>query len=303
MTEKVILPVETVLKYIETDDQELLTLVHNCTKVTFKGIEIAYRHDIGMFSLTHVWKACGSDKNKRPVIWVRQVGTVDYFKELLEDCKYNGINNLSRSDYNHLQNFDQLYITCHGGRGEYASQTFGVWEVLIAYLMYLDAKMTKEVIKVFKMYLTDKANLAIKIYKKLSQKDKDFVEARTTGKESRRTFTDKLQEYSLTPDDPMLYARCTNAIYKGLFGMDSQSILFTLSLPSDENPRDHLHIDNIRLLMSIEGNIADILDNGTEKKLSTADLEHICFDFCYKYKEAMHQIGASIVLEGREDKE
>jgi hypothetical protein len=95
---------------------------------------------------------------------------------------------------------------------------------------------------------------------------KNWLIERVEGKEVRRTLTDSIHDYLVSQgkgDAFGYYARITNQIYQGIFGLDANQIREQLGVTGYELTRDHLNSKEIRIVASVEDLVMDFIDEGT----------------------------------------
>ena len=89
---------------------------------------------------------------------------------------------------------------------------------------------------------------------------------RGEGKEVRRTLTDAIHDYLVSQgkgDAFGYYARITNQIYQGIFGLDANQIREQLGVPDNALTRDYLNSKEIRTVALIEDVVMNMIDDGT----------------------------------------
>jgi hypothetical protein len=94
---------------------------------------------------------------------------------------------------------------------------------------------------------------------------KNWLIERVEGKEVRRTLTDSIHDYLVSQgkgDAFGYYARITNQIYQGIFGLDANQIREQLGVTGNEHTRDHFNSKEIRIVASVEDLVMDYIDNG-----------------------------------------
>lgn len=180
--------------------------------------------DADMVSLTDLWKEAGSPKNKEPKFWLRQ----DYTLELIETLSAT-LNVIS----NHL-----LKIKRGKGGGTYAHKS-----IALAYAKYLDARLHVLVNEVFFQRIEEEKNpdlivdRAIDTYKRKGKSD-TWITKRIKGKAKRNEFTSCLSRHGV--DSPEGFKKCTNAVYKPLYGGSTAIVRKKKNLPDTANIRDNM---------------------------------------------------------------
>lgn len=176
-----------------------------------------------MYSLNDLWAIAGSPETKRPNDWQN----TKQFNEFLNSaCKFlnatkNGIIKTRRGK-------------CGG--------TYGVKQVALEYAQYLDSDLAVIVNEVFFQRIEEERNPEIigrryiEAYKRMNRDDK-WIVARLQGIDTRRGFTNVLKSHEVTGKG---YGRCTNAIYRPLYGCDANGIRAKKSLPAKGSIRDNM---------------------------------------------------------------
>ena len=191
-------------------------------------------HEGEMVSLTDLWKEVGSPSNKRPVDWLNMDTTqqlVDTVKSLVgNQAKWV---KTTSADYHVVK-------TKKGGK-----QGGGTWahkNLALAYAKYLHPKLHVLVNEVFFQRVEEEKNpdliadRYISTYKKRG-KSTEWIKQRLDGKLSRNAFTETLARHQVTGKG---YGKCTNAIYKPLFGGDAIVIREKYGIEKGKNIRDNL---------------------------------------------------------------
>jgi hypothetical protein len=95
---------------------------------------------------------------------------------------------------------------------------------------------------------------------------KNWLIERVEGKEVRRTLTDSIHDYLVSQgkgDAFGYYARITNQIYQGIFGLDANQIREQLGVTGYGLTRDHLNSKEIRIVAKVEDLVIDLIDGGS----------------------------------------
>ena len=108
-------------------------------------------------------------------------------------------------------------------------------------------KYREQAAALFSRFLNDPAAVATAAVERMSDDERDRLEARLKGKRTRHTFTDVLKEHGVVQAG---YANCTNAVYVKILGATARqlkvSIASAKSLPVQRvNPRDHFSVQQL----------------------------------------------------------
>lgn len=110
-------------------------------------------------------------------------------------------------------------------------------------------KYRDQAAKLFVAYLEDPAGLADQLTDRLSQEQRNWLEARLAGKRrGRYPLTQTLKEVGVTG---IGYALCTNAVYEPVLGANAKTLKqqlaaeHSLPLTKVKNPRDHMNIKQL----------------------------------------------------------
>ena len=111
-------------------------------------------------------------------------------------------------------------------------------------------KYREQAAKLFSAFLTDPASVAAAAVARMSGEEKDWLEARLTGKRTRHTFSDNLKEAGVQGYG---YAACTNAVYEPVLGADAKTLKQQRNLPvKSSNLRDTLTLKELNDLETAE---------------------------------------------------
>jgi hypothetical protein len=184
-----------------------------------------------MVSLTDLWKAAGSPKNKDPRFWVRNETTI----QLVETVQ--NILNVSKS---HI-----LKSKKGVGGGTIAHK-----QIALAYAKYLDPKLHVLVNQIFferveeEKYPEKIFERGIKTYERKG-KPLEWIEARMQGIVARNIFTKSLAAHKVEREG---YRNCTNATYSHLFGGSTAVIRHKKGIQKKQNIRDNLSLAELRAI-------------------------------------------------------
>lgn len=160
--------------------------------------------DAGLVCLNDIWSAAGYRKNQRPNDWRRLP-----FVTKLEIAVIERITGKSRN-WTKAEMKSAAYAVPGQNGG-----TFADVRMALAYAEYLDPKLALEVREVFLRYKAGDPTLADEILERASPEDNEWAGKRAMARAGRRPFTDTLQRHGVR--FPRDYARCTDAVYIGLF--------------------------------------------------------------------------------------
>ena len=203
-----------------------LTLFDN-NKYNAGILENIGRHG-DMFSLTDLWKAAGCQNNKEPAKWQRLPETDKFIESV---CKFS---NVQKS---------HIIKSARGNGGG----TSGVRQILLEYAQYLDSDLAVLVNEVFFQRAEEEKNpdlifdRAISTYKRKGKDDK-WIGSRLKGIATRNEFTSCLASHGVDRDG---FGKCTNAIYKPLYGCSTAVIRKKKYLPDKVNIRDNMSLEEL----------------------------------------------------------
>ena len=180
--------------------------------------------DADMVSLTDLWKEAGSVREKAPNFWLNQDATKDFVE-------------MAASMLNATQN---CIIKSRRGKG---GGTYAHKNIALAYAKYLDARLHVLVNEVFFQRVEEEKNpdlivdRAIDTYKRKGKSD-TWISKRIKGKAKRNEFTSCLSRHGV--DSPEGFKKCTNAVYKPLYGGSTAIVRKKKNLPDTANIRDNM---------------------------------------------------------------
>jgi hypothetical protein len=159
--------------------------------------------DKGFVCLNDIWRAAGFSKNQSPSHWTVLGITEKLIVALLDrNAKQNGISNYNPKSV--------IYAKRGQGGGTYADV-----RLALKYAEYLNPKLALEVAEVFVRYKAADPTLADDILERASAEANEWAGKRALARAGRRPFTDTLKRHGVRV--PIDYARCTDAVYIGLF--------------------------------------------------------------------------------------
>lgn len=161
-----------------------------------------------MICLTDMWKADGSNRHRKPYEWARYEGA-EFIEKLQE--KAGGAR----------------LLEVRKGRG---GGTWAHWQIAMAYAQYLSPEFHAWCNAVVRSYMEGTPPP--------QPKDERWLMVRSEGKAVRKDYTSSLRDHGV--DQPNDFAKCTNAVYVGLFGKPAKKLRQDKGLPAKANTRDAL---------------------------------------------------------------
>lgn len=119
--------------------------------------------------------------------------------------------------------------------------------------------------------------------KYINQRDEEFIVALTREPIYRKEFTNALNLY--LEMGPYKYAVYTDAIYQAVFKENAKEYKAVLKLTDDENPRETMYAEVLKLIASFEIGIADEMKEKSEnlgRKLTPSELNVLIMKFATK---------------------
>jgi hypothetical protein len=175
--------------------------------------------DSGFVCLNDIWRAAGYSKNQTPSHWTQLAITGRLIVALLDrNAKENGISNYNPKSV--------LYRKRGQGGGTYADVRLAV-----KYAEYLSEKLAIEVADVFIRYKTGDATLADEVLQRATAEANEWAGKRALARTGRQPFTNTLQRHGVRM--PIEYARCTDAVYVGLFRKTARQLKATKRVRSN----------------------------------------------------------------------
>lgn len=192
------------------------------TSITIANTEIPVDQE-GRVSLNALHKASGLGVHKTPGQWVRRDEVKLLIKELSVDL--------------HLgQNVINLV---KGGKNP---GTYAHVDLAISYAGWISPAFQIKVNRTFYRVQTGDTTIVDEVLDRATPEDTKRTLIRNNTKHLRREFTDTLQKHGVTGPG---YAKCTNEMYKGLFGGDSKSLRRQKGLPAKTNLRNHFSLKEL----------------------------------------------------------
>ncbi len=159
--------------------------------------------DKGFVCLNDIWTAAGFSAKQKPADWENLATTSRLIIALLDqNAAKTGIKN-----YN-----PKSVIVTRRGKG---AGTYAAIQLAVKYAEYLSPRLALEVAEIFLRYKVGDATLADEILERASPEANEWAGKRALARAGRRPFTDTLQRHGVR--FPLEFARCTNAVYIGLF--------------------------------------------------------------------------------------
>lgn len=208
-----------------------------------EGNKFELRTDGNMSSLTDLWKAAGSDKQKTPAKWQESEPVQRFIKAA------SRMLNIGDSDI----------IKTKKGKGG------GTWahsQIALEYAQYLDPKLAVLVNQVFFERIEEEKNpdlivdRAIKTYGNKG-KSAEWISKRLEGKGKRNEFTSALAKHGVEREG---FRNCTNAIYTPLWGGGSNVVRMKKGLTKTDSIRDNLTGIELEALKFAEALAANRID-------------------------------------------
>lgn len=196
-----------------------------------------------MYSLNDLWIIAGSPENKDPRQWVRLPQVLEFMQSAEKFL------NVGKS---HI-------IKSKRGKG---GGTYGIRQVALEYAQYLDADLAVLVNEVFFQRLEEEKNpdligkRYIEAYKRKG-KSREWIAARLQGIDTRNAFTDVLKAHDVTGKG---YGKCTDAIYKPLYGCTAKGIRERKSLPQHGSIRDNMSRTELIAVQLAESLASDTIE-------------------------------------------
>lgn len=189
----------------------------------------------GFVCLNDIWRAARFSKNQSPSHWTALEITKRLIVALLDrNAKQNGIRNYNVKSV--------LYAKRGQGGG-----TFADVRLAVKYAEYLSDKLAIEVAEIFLRYKAADPTLADEVLERASAEDNEWIGTRAMARAGRRPFTDTLQRHGVRL--PVEYARCTDAVYIGLFRKTARQLKKAKQAPA--NLRDAM--DRVELTFVATG--------------------------------------------------
>lgn len=196
-----------------------------------------------MYSLNDLWMIAGSPDTKRPNDWQNTQQGEDFIRSACKilNATKNGI------------------IKSKRGKG---GGTYGVKQVALEYAQYLDADLAVLVNEVFFQRIEEEKNpdligkRYIEAYKR-REKDSKWIAARLQGIDTRNAFTETLKAHDVTGKG---YGKCTDAIYKPLYGCTAKGIRAKKSLPAKGSLRDSMSRTELIAVQLAESLASDTIE-------------------------------------------
>ncbi len=159
--------------------------------------------DAGFVCLNDIWRAAGYSQHQKPTDWKELPTTGRRIVALLE----------RNSEKSRVSNYNPKSVI-YTKRGQ-GGGTFADIRLALDYAEYLNAKLALEVKEVFLRYKAGDPTLADEVLDRASPEANEWAGKRALARAGRRPFTDTLQRHGVR--FPIEFARCTDAVYIGLF--------------------------------------------------------------------------------------
>lgn len=198
----------------------------------YQGCIITWSQDSKLVNLNQLWKAAGSPKRRDPKRWL-DLDSSELFISALERKLNAKLGDILRVAY---------------GRG---GETWGHWQIAMAYAKYLDPDLHIQVNEWAKLYWEEQVDpekgvdRAIQNWKRQGKSD-SWIDTRLRTKQTRHKFTHTLKQHGVKGG--IDYARCTNAINEPVLGGKAGEIKKSLGLSPNVLLRDNLSTVQIAAL-------------------------------------------------------
>ncbi len=276
----------------------------NETKLIYEGLVIRFDKRKQMFNLVDMWKAAGSDKSKKPVEWLRQMGTADLLLALCnkygEDIKISekpnfGVDNYRKKSRDWINEVKKLSIkkeiliaqSTEKSFSHKEAGTYGILDIAIAYAEKLSPKFHTWIIQVAKERIEEEQNpelslirgkdRAIKGWKRRGKSD-DWIQDRINSIENYKQHTKILAEHGVGMDGKRNgFAECADAFNQEILGYRSKQAKTNLGLQKkSDRLRDHLTRKQLTALSFAEALADDEIETknlqgNTKCKLACVD--------------------------------
>ncbi|HEY0647735.1 KilA-N domain-containing protein [Phenylobacterium sp.] len=189
----------------------------------------------GFVCLNDNWRAAGFSARQTPAEWKGLPSTGLLIIAMLE--RHSGRS--GPRNYNPAS-----VIVTRKGKG---GGVFAVVHLAIKYAEYLNAKFALEVADVFLRYKVADPTLADEVLERASPEANEWAAKRALARAGRRPFTDTLQRHGVRAR--MEFARCTDAVYIGLFRKTARQLKSAEGV--DSNLRDAM--DGVELTFVAAG--------------------------------------------------
>lgn len=173
----------------------------------------------GFVCLNDIWSAAGFTVRQKPADWKDLPTTGRLIIALLDrNAGKSGIKNYNPASV----------IVTRKGRG---GGVFAAVQLAVKYAEYLNPSLALEVAEVFLRFKVGDATLADEVLERASPEANEWAGKRAIARAGRRPFTDTLQRHGVR--ERMEYARCTDAVYIGLFRKTARQLKTTKQAKSN----------------------------------------------------------------------
>lgn len=233
--------------------------------ITIANLEIPFRPEDEMYSLTEIWRQVTKDQdgkpdeNKRPQYWLRIQSTQAYIIALQKKLGHTGFKILCGE-----RPFYTISRSKHIG-------TYANWMMTLAYCHYLKPELGIEIYGYFTRIRAGDVTLIEEIYHNATDEGKKWIEKRMAGKVKHRELTDTLRDHGVTGQG---YADCTNAEYKEILGGTAVQVRTVRNIPAKAALRDNLS--------SVELGMIDLTETIAAQKIHTHNIQgtYACAQTC-----------------------
>lgn len=164
----------------------------------------------GFVCLDDIWRAAGYSVRQKPADWKELAVTGRLIVALLEqNARKTGIKNYNPNSV--------IRTKKTKGGGTYAAA-----HLAVKYAEFLNPKLALEVADVFLRYKVGDPALADEVLERASPEANEWAGKRAMARAGRRFFTDTLKSHGVRA--PREFARCTDAVYIGLFRKNTRQL-------------------------------------------------------------------------------
>lgn len=164
----------------------------------------------GLVCLNDIHKAGGFSVNQTPAHWQQLPHVTKMMVTMLDRT-------VGRS-HNSKISMKSIITSKRGANGG----TYADPVLALAYAEYLSAPLAIQVKEVFLRYKAADPTLADDVLERASPEANEWAGKRALARAGRRPFTDTLQRHGVSA--PLEYARCTDAVYIGLFRKNARQL-------------------------------------------------------------------------------
>jgi hypothetical protein len=205
--------------------------------IILKG-HIVREDEYGFVCLDDIWELAAGKASQLPKFW-RQGEALKRIERTL----------LGKVRNSHHLPKTGMKSVIYAKRGRHGA-IFAHPIIAAMYAGYLSPDLEIQMREVYLRYRAGDATLADDILDRAPDEANRWVAARAITRVERRKFTDTLQRAGVSGTG---YARCTNAIYRGLWHTDTKGLRTALGVPSKKSPRDSMDAFQLSQVSLAEG--------------------------------------------------